>query len=691
MIKNILKRCAFVLAIFLSCVTSVDAGTYETFSTDFSDATQNSTFTITKGSITASGGSGLAWASGFGSYFLTSGSSGAVTIPNVALNNGGTLEIWWGSASSRPLIISAVSTGDIANRATLGSAERSSVLDEIYTIPSAINGSTNITIGSSGGGSVYIFKVVIYTNTLGPIVDNFGLTGVLSNAVSIDASAATINLTVPYATDLTKDYVPNFTLGAGTSFVTASDETTARNFSTSQVYALTDGSATKNYTVTVTRSAAATENLLKTYSVSINGETREGVIDQTNKTVTLTLPYSYKSGNVNASAKSAIVSNFTYSDLATCDKTSGAALDYSFSDAIDNFITVTSQAGVANSYKMIVKYDEAETNKDITNFSVGTGQVVISGTNITVTVSGTTDVTNLTPTISVSSMATVSPASGVTQDFTNPVTYTVTAEDGSIQQYTVTVVKDNTDPTITSIEPEDAKTGVSLGGTIVVTFSEKVILGTGNITLSDGTNKLTLTPNTISSDGTTVVKIPFSGLSSLTKYTLIIPAGAFTDLYGNQVKLFTSSFTTADGTLHSLPYISHMDADNFEQPAFITGGKYDAAADTRAATTTQLGAYALAAGESLTIKADSAGTVDVIFYSLGLGNYSISSDQTASTTTGTFEHYTNAGVETSLTIDSKMATTITITNTGTEALYVPYISISAVGGSAITEKSAWCK
>jgi len=50
-----------------------------------------------------------------------------------------------------------------------------------------------------------------------------------------------------------------------------------------------------------------------------------------------------------------------------------------------------------------------------------------------------TDVTNLTPTITVSQYATISPASGVAQDFTNPVTYTVTAQDNSTKSWTVTV------------------------------------------------------------------------------------------------------------------------------------------------------------------------------------------------------------------------------------------------------------
>jgi hypothetical protein len=51
-----------------------------------------------------------------------------------------------------------------------------------------------------------------------------------------------------------------------------------------------------------------------------------------------------------------------------------------------------------------------------------------------------TDLTKLTPTLTVSEKATVSPATGVVQDFSKAVTYTVTAEDGSTLAYTVTIV-----------------------------------------------------------------------------------------------------------------------------------------------------------------------------------------------------------------------------------------------------------
>ncbi len=71
-----------------------------------------------------------------------------------------------------------------------------------------------------------------------------------------------------------------------------------------------------------------------------------------------------------------------------------------------------------------------------------TGPATINSTNATVTINvpNGTVVTSVIPTIEISSMATINPASGVTQDFTNPLTYTVTAEDGTEKVWTVTVI-----------------------------------------------------------------------------------------------------------------------------------------------------------------------------------------------------------------------------------------------------------
>ena len=88
---------------------------------------------------------------------------------------------------------------------------------------------------------------------------------------------------------------------------------------------------------------------------------------------------------------------------------------------------------------------------DITAFSftAQTGTAVIDGVAYTVAVgvAAGTSLTALVPTIAVSSGATINPASGATQDFTNDVAYTVTAQDGSTTQaWTVTVTEENAAP-----------------------------------------------------------------------------------------------------------------------------------------------------------------------------------------------------------------------------------------------------
>lgn len=70
-------------------------------------------------------------------------------------------------------------------------------------------------------------------------------------------------------------------------------------------------------------------------------------------------------------------------------------------------------------------------------------QPVIDGTNITFMVSDTIkaeELAALVPTIKISDKATITPASGAAQDFSKPVTYTVTSEDGiTTTTYTVSV------------------------------------------------------------------------------------------------------------------------------------------------------------------------------------------------------------------------------------------------------------
>lgn len=119
----------------------------------------------------------------------------------------------------------------------------------------------------------------------------------------------------------------------------------------------------------------------------------------------------------------------------------------------------------------VTVYSEEEvdsTATDILTFTIAsqTGAATINTTNHTVTieVSYTANVASLTPTLTLSAGATVIPLSGVARDFTNPVPYTVTAEDGvTHQEWTVTVTQE--------AEPV---TPVPTGGSIVK-FNGKIV------------------------------------------------------------------------------------------------------------------------------------------------------------------------------------------------------------------------
>jgi hypothetical protein len=108
-------------------------------------------------------------------------------------------------------------------------------------------------------------------------------------------------------------------------------------------------------------------------------------------------------------------------------------------------VTTTSSSGT---YKIAFNtVSRAPDAKDITQFSFGDFSVDgeiggLTGTNITVYVPNIVNLTTLAPTITHSGKS-ISPASGTAQNFTNPVQYTVTAEDNTTKTYTVIVWPDS--------------------------------------------------------------------------------------------------------------------------------------------------------------------------------------------------------------------------------------------------------
>lgn len=77
---------------------------------------------------------------------------------------------------------------------------------------------------------------------------------------------------------------------------------------------------------------------------------------------------------------------------------------------------------------------------EIADFTIAGGETIQSGNNIVVFVPASSDVKNLKPTFKVTKEGIVDKQSGTAQNFSNPVTYTVTSETGAEYPYNVTVV-----------------------------------------------------------------------------------------------------------------------------------------------------------------------------------------------------------------------------------------------------------
>jgi hypothetical protein len=124
------------------------------------------------------------------------------------------------------------------------------------------------------------------------------------------------------------------------------------------------------------------------------------------------------------------------------------------------------------------EYDETATNILSYTFANIVGRAVINATTHTVTavLAAGQDISAVTPTFTLSPGATSDPASGVEDDFTNPVTVTVTAEDEvTEQEWTVTITLDDDPvPTVATI------------GTLSASYNSYKALVTGRIYSANG-------------------------------------------------------------------------------------------------------------------------------------------------------------------------------------------------------------
>ncbi|WP_024480882.1 DUF5018 domain-containing protein [Cellulophaga baltica] len=274
------------------------------------------------------------------------------------------------------------------------------------------------------------------------------ITSFIVNGVAGTITGTTIDVVLPEGTDLTA--LAPVIIHNGASISPESE--TSQDFTNPVIYTVTAQDQTiQEYTVTLTVEGNEAKDIT---DFAIDGV--DGIITGTN--ISLTLPA--------GTDVTSLSSTVTHTG-ASVNPTSGVAQD--FTSPVE--YTVTAADGTTKVYTVTVSLaPDLSSDNNITSFSIDGVAGVISGTTIAVTLPAGTNVSSLTPAI-IHTGNTVNPNTGMAQDFTNPITYTVTADNLETQEYSVTVIvptlSDTKDITSFSI---DGVAGVISGTTITVTL-----------------------------------------------------------------------------------------------------------------------------------------------------------------------------------------------------------------------------
>jgi hypothetical protein len=303
----------------------------------------------------------------------------------------------------------------------------------------------------------------------------------------IDHVQGTISIEVPFGTDINTLAPNNIMVSSGASISPAAGE--PQDFSSPVVYTVTaqNGINTRDWTVTITVLPLSTETVITSFSIP--GLIAPATIHNEVHLVLGRVSY--------GTDVSALVPSIGISRGASIDPAPGASTDFS-SPVI---YTVTAEDGITAQDWVVVIEIEPNRETDITSFEIPEliAPAIIDNSLHTVvaTVRFGTDLRFLIPSIAASEGAVINPVSGVATDFSTPVIYTVTADDGiSMQNWIVTVTEgppsSETDITTFNI-PE-------LIAPAIIHSSVHLITGS----LPYGTDLTALVPGIVVSDGAAI-------------------------------------------------------------------------------------------------------------------------------------------------------------------------------------------
>ncbi|GAA3654884.1 BspA family leucine-rich repeat surface protein [Flavivirga jejuensis] len=274
--------------------------------------------------------------------------------------------------------------------------------------------------------------IVTVVNTATDIL-SFTIPG-QSGETAVDYDAQTIDLEMPVGTDLSV-LSPMIELSPGATSSPASD--LVQNFTNTVNYIVTaeDEATQQVWRVNVTVAEEGDNNATDILTFTFPEQTSDAVINAENHTVTIEVAF--------GTSLDGLTPTITLSEGASISPESGAALD--FSNAVT--YTVTAEDGTTRQAWIVdvtVAEEELSDETDILSFVLAgqtkTADINANDHTVSIEVAFGTALNGLIPTITLSEGASISPENGVARNFTDAVTYRVTAENGITEQdWTVTV------------------------------------------------------------------------------------------------------------------------------------------------------------------------------------------------------------------------------------------------------------
>jgi hypothetical protein len=275
-------------------------------------------------------------------------------------------------------------------------------------------------------------------------VDTAGTTTIIASTPNA-AGKFPIDITVPPPSsgtieDYLKELTPKIThTGAFITSLGGTDQSdnpfidSPRDFNTSKTYTVTaEDNQTREYLVTV---RVEDNNLKKITGFYFSNPMAVGVIDQNAHTITVKVPYGTNPANLTPTV---------YYEGLSLDPASGGAEDFSS----PRIYTVTARNKTVQPYtvKVIPERNSAKEISAISFPGLGVLETVIGSVPgsdghipISVRVSqNTSSLEGIVPTITHTGVS-ISPGPGTAQNFSGPVFYRVSAEDGSTKDYAVSV------------------------------------------------------------------------------------------------------------------------------------------------------------------------------------------------------------------------------------------------------------